>query len=77
MVYSAEYLSAQREAFLVGYPPFDFSGGEGEKFFKDRATKDDVDSSPPAQRSMGFAPFETDGNDAQQELVKKANAWLF
>lgn len=79
MTCSAEYLAAQRESFLVGYPPFDFSGGEGEKSFTDRATKNDVHPEVVAQRAMGFTKFEaTPGGGAGQiDLVRKANEWLF
>lgn len=78
-IYSAEYLAAQRESFLVGYPPFDFSGGEGEKNFVNRATQNDVYSDVVAQRAMGFTRFEAaeSGGAAQTNLVRQANGWLF
>lgn len=76
---SAEYLASERAAFLVGYPPFDFSGGDGETHFKNRATKDDVPKEVRVQRALGFIPFEALNNaaEAQKNLVAKANAWLF
>lgn len=76
---SAEYLAAQRESFLVGYPPFDFSGGDGEKQFVDRATKDDIHPDLVAQRALGFVKFEgaLGCSVAQERLMRKANKWLF
>ena len=80
-IYSAEYLAAQRASFLAGYPPFDFSGGDGESRFIDRATKEDVYPDLIAQRAMGFAKFEAevsaDNGSAQESLVHKTNKWLF
>jgi len=83
-VNNAEYLAAQRASFLAGYPPFDFSGGDGESRFVDRATKEDVHPDLSAQRAMGFAKFKVDSSTgiggasvAQESLVRKANEWLF
>lgn len=78
-MHSAEYLAAERAAFLAGYPPFDFSGGEGETHFEGRATREDVFPEDRAQRAMGFKPFEAPygATEAQKNLVRNANAWLF
>jgi len=83
-VISAEYLAAQRASFIAGYPPFDFSGGDGESRFVDRATKEDVHPDLSAQRAVGFAKFKVDSSTsvggasvAQESLVRTANEWLF
>lgn len=77
--FSAEYLASQREAFIAGYPPFDFSGGEGESRCAGRATQADAYNDIAAQRAVGFEKFEADpaGGAARESLVLKANEWLF
>ena len=76
---SAEYLAAQRDAFLAGYPPHDFSGGEGERAFKGRAGLEDVAGGPMSMSAMGLEPFAVKGEvtAGKKEVVAKANAWLF
>jgi len=54
---SAEYLAAQRQSFLVGYPPYDFSGGAGEGAFADRASVEDLYPNAVSRRAAGFEAF--------------------
>jgi hypothetical protein len=81
--YSAQYLAAQRQSFLEGYPPYDFSGGEGEKVFVGRGTIENVHNDDLALRAYGLEKFVPSPNaqgeitSGERELVKKANDWLF
>lgn len=79
-VNNAEYLASQRASFLAGYPPYDFSGGEGETEFEGRATVDDVHPNPASRRAMGLDKFvaaNEHSTPGQVELVRKANELLF
>lgn len=77
-LYNTQYLDKQREAFLLGFPPSDFPGGEGESRFKGRAIPEDV-RNVEGCRILGFAPFDVpqDATEGARMVIEEANSILF
>ncbi|KDQ56262.1 hypothetical protein JAAARDRAFT_70590 [Jaapia argillacea MUCL 33604] len=75
---NVEYLQAQRENLMKGYPPPDFPSDEGEARFRSRGTPGDV-STEEGRRLLGLSPFIIpDGaTEGAKRVIEEANKMLF
>jgi Protein of unknown function (DUF1479) len=69
---NAEYLAAQRETFIKGFPGPDFPGGKGEEDHSGRPTVDYLQkySTKEGLQAMGLEKFDVPHINARADMTE-------